>query len=232
MPNIAIIPARSGSKGLANKNILPLLGKPLMAYTIEAALDSACFEQVFVSTDSEQYAELAVRFGASVPFLRSERSATDTASTWEVVGEVLTNYKDRGVEFDTVSILQPTSPLRNSKDICAAMEIYFSKGADYVESLCEMEHSPLWSNTIDESLSLYQFIKPEYNVRRQELPKYYRKNGAIYILKTEKLGNLGDLYSKNSYAYLMPIERSIDIDTPLDFAIAEVMLKQQIAFEP
>ena len=112
MKNIAIIPARSGSKGVIDKNIRDLHGKPLMAYTIEAALGSGVFDEVMVSTDSEKYAQIAREWGAAVPFLRSERTSTDSASSWDMVDEVLGEYEKRGRIFDTFCLLQPTSPLR------------------------------------------------------------------------------------------------------------------------
>ena len=117
MKNIAIIPARSGSKGLKDKNIRNLNGRPLLAWTIEAAVRSGEFDEIMVSTDSEAYAEIARRYGADVPFLRSPATATDTASSWDTVAEVLENCRERGSTFDTFCLLQPTSPLRNAEDI-------------------------------------------------------------------------------------------------------------------
>lgn len=226
MRRIAIIPARSGSKGLPDKNILYLRGKQLIAYSIEAAIESNCFDIVFVSTDSQRYAEIAIQYGANASFLRSRTTASDFTSTWDVVREVLTSFRECGEIFDVITLLQPTSPLRNSKDIQNAMKLFDEKEANFVESVCEMEHSPLWSNTLDETLSLKDFIKPDYNVRRQLLPKYYRENGAIYIIRANNLDNLDYLYSDGSYAYIMPAERSIDIDNLNDMRIAEIMLAE------
>ena len=126
MKNIAIIPARSGSKGLKDKNIKLLNGKPLMNYTIEAAIKSGLFDCVHVSTDSDQYAVIARMCGADVPFLRKPDMASDTASTWDAMRFVLDEYKKRGEEFDILTVLQPTSPLRTSEDISAAYS-YFQK---------------------------------------------------------------------------------------------------------
>ena len=120
MKNLAIIPARSGSKGLKDKNIKMLSGKPLMAYTIEAAIESKMFCKVMVSTDSGNYAEIAREYGAEVPFLRSNELSGDKAGSWEVVLEVLQQYQTVGEIFDTVCLLQPTSPLRDSADIIQA----------------------------------------------------------------------------------------------------------------
>lgn len=228
MKSIAVIPARSGSKGLKDKNIKLLNGKPLIWYSIQAAIMSKCFDEIMVSTDSEKYAEIARECGASVPFLRSERMSTDKASSWGTVQEVLDNYKSMGKTFDTVMLLQPTSPLRSSEDIKNAFSIYKEKDADSVVGVCEMDHSPLWSNVLPESGCLDGFIRPEVKESsgRQGLPTYYRINGAIYLTKiTDKLG--ADLYSNSGYAYIMPQDKSIDIDTELDFRMAEFLLKMQ-----
>ena len=117
MKPLAIIPARSGSKGLRDKNIKPMAGKPLMVYSIQAALDSGVFDEVMVSTDSEHYADIAREWGGSVPFLRSETTSTDHASSWDMVKEVLEGYRSLGKEYDSFCLLQPTSPLRTAQDI-------------------------------------------------------------------------------------------------------------------
>lgn len=230
MSSIAVIPARSGSKGLKNKNIKLLNGKPLIWYSIQAAIKANCFDEVMVSTDSEEYAKIARECGAAVPFLRSEAMSTDNASSWDTVQEVLDNYKRMGREFDTVMLLQPTSPLRSEEDIRSAFAIFDEKNADSVVGVCEMEHSPLWSNILPDNLCLDGFIRPEVKkaTGRQSLPTYYRINGAIYLTRvTEHLET--NLYSKRGFAYIMSRDKSIDIDTELDFKIAEffLMLEQQ-----
>lgn len=226
MKSIAVIPARSGSKGLKDKNIKLLNGKPLIWYSIQAAISSGCFDEVMVSTDSEKYAEIARECGASVPFLRSDEMSTDKASSWGTVQEVLDNFKDLGKEFDTVMLLQPTSPLRTSEDIKNAFAILEEKNADSVVGVCEMDHSPLWSNVLPENRCLDGFIRPEVKESsgRQSLPTYYRINGAIYLTKvTEALGT--NLYSDSGYAYIMEQAKSIDIDTELDFKMAEFLIQ-------
>ena len=226
MKSIAVIPARSGSKGLKDKNIKLLNGKPLIWYSIQAAISSGCFDEVMVSTDSEKYAKIARECGASVPFLRSDEMSTDKASSWGTVQEVLDNYKDLGKEFDTVMLLQPTSPLRTSEDIKNAFAILEEKNADSVVGVCEMDHSPLWSNVLPENRCLDGFIRPEVKESsgRQSLPTYYRINGAIYLTKvTEALGT--NLYSDSGYAYIMEQTKSIDIDTELDFKMAEFLIQ-------
>lgn len=226
MNNLAIIPARSGSKGLKDKNIKLLNGKPLIAYSIEAAEQSGIYSHILVSTDSETYGEIAIKYGAEVPFYRSEENASDVASSWDVVKEVLRKYMEMGVEFDTFTLLQPTSPLRKTEDILNAYQIFKEKKATAVVSVCEMEHSPLWSNTLPEDNSLAGFLKSESNKQRQKLETFYRINGAIYMANVKEFLKDTNLYRDNCYAYKMSAERSIDIDTELDFKIAETIINQ------
>lgn len=228
MKNIAIIPARSGSKGLKDKNIKDLCGKPLMAYSIEAACRSSQFDEVMVSTDSEEYAEVARKYGADVPFLRSEMTASDTASSWDMVEEVLQGYERMGREFDTFCLLQPTSPMRTIEDILAAYKLYQSKCAGAVVSLCELEHPLSWCGALGEDGSLNGFIRREQGKQRQVQKKYYRLNGAIYIVSVLEFRKDPFLYRENTYAYIMPRDRSVDIDTEFDFRFAEFLIKYRV----
>ena len=224
--HLAIIPARSGSKGLKNKNIKELAGKPLLAYSVEAAIKSGTFDCVHVSTDSEEYADIGRKYGADVPFLRSQAMSSDSAGSWDAVKEVLANYEARGQRFDTITLLQPTSPLRTAEDIIGAEELYKSRGAKSVVSVCEMDHSPLWSNTLPENLSMEFFNREESDLPRQALPTYYRINGAIYMVDCNFLKENIDIYRKGCFAYIMDKRRSIDIDTQLDFDIAEFLINR------
>ena len=227
MRNLAIIPARSGSKGLKDKNIKFLNEKPLLAYTIETAKKSGLFNEIMVSTDSEKYAEIAKQHGANVPFLRSEKLSNDTASSWDVVKDVIGRYKELGLEFETVALLQPTSPLRTSSDIIQGYKIFQEKYANFVVGVCEMDHSPLWSNTLPNDGSMENFIKPEVvGLPRQSIPTYYRINGALYIIKVDYLMKFTNIYADKSFATVMKKENSIDIDDQIDFTIAEVLLSQ------
>ena len=226
MKSIAIIPARSGSKGIKDKNIRLLNGKPLMAYTIEAALQSKMFDCVHVSTDSEQYAKIARDSGADVPFLRESSLATDNASTWDTLRSVIENYNQIEKNFDVVTLLQPTSPLRNEEDICRAFQIFSEKDADSVISVCELEHSIQICNTLGEDGSMKGFIDMNVVGRRQALSTYYRLNGAIYIQRADYLMKKRDLYGDKSYAYVMSKEHSVDIDDMFDFTMAEALLKK------
>ena len=225
MTNIAIIPARSASKGLKDKNIKKLNGKPLLAYSIEAAKESGLFDEIMVSTDSSKYAEIAKNFGANVPFLRSETNSSDKASSWDVVLEVLNKYFETGQKFDSVCLLQPTSPLRTANDIADAYKLLEEKQADAVTSVCEVDHSPLWTMTLPPNLSLEEFKKRDSDTPRQLLEMYYRLNGAIYIRKINYSSKGIQLVDANEFAFIMPRENSIDIDTELDFVIAEAIMK-------
>ena len=228
MKSLAIIPARSGSKGLKDKNIKSMCGKPLVAHSIQAAFNSGVFETVMVSTDSEQYASIAKEYGAEVPFLRSSENSGDGAGSWDVVKEVLEKYYAFGKEYSDICLLQPTSPLRSSEDIKNAYDLFEKKNAKIVISVCEVEHPIEWCNTLDESLSMDGFIKREEDKRRQTHNKKYRLNGAIYIVKTDELYKDDFIYREGSYAYIMNTERSIDIDTELDFRITEMLMKERV----
>ena len=220
--NLAIIPERSGSKGVIDKNIRELNGKPLMEYSIEVAMKSKCFDEVMVSTDSEKYADIARRCGAKVPFLRSTENSSEWATSWGVVREVLNRYREQGILFEMVTLLQPTSPLRTANDIIDAYKIYKQKNAGSVVSVCEVNISPLLCNTLQSDHCLDGFITPEVrSKRRQDMPQYYRINGAIYMLRVCYPDMRFKLYDKDSYAYLMDPQRSVDIDTEYDFFLAE-----------
>jgi len=228
MRNLAIIPARSGSKGLPDKNIKELNGKPLMAYTIESAKESHIFERIMVSTDSEIYATIAKKYGAEIPFLRSEEMSSDSASSWDTVIEVLENYKKLGLVFDTICLLQPTSPLRQVDDIQGAYKLFEEKHANAITSVCPVDHSPIWCMMLDDSLSLKRFRDEIINMgNRQTLPAYYRLNGAIYIKRVEYDEESIRLLDDNEYAYVMDKNRSVDIDDAFDFLIATTILRSK-----
>lgn len=224
MKNLAIIPARCGSKGLVNKNIKDLCGKPMLAYAIDAARNSGCFEEVMVSTDSEEYATIARKYGAKVPFLRSEKNANDVASTWDMVLEVIQKYRQYGKEFDTFCLLQPTSPLRDEDDIRGAYQVYQDNAGESVVSVCECEHSPLWTGTLNDKLEMYGFLSGNRSKQRQQQEKYFRVNGAIYIMNINVFCKEQNLYGPKSYAYVMDKRKSIDIDDIYDFEYAEFLM--------
>ncbi len=225
MENIAIIPARSGSRGLKNKNIKLLAGKPLIKWTIEAALKSMLFKKVIVTTDSQLYAEIASSCGAEIPFIRSPSLSTDKAGSLEVVIDCLDFYRDKGISFDYFCLLQPTSPLRTATNIAESYQVLLNKKADAVVSICESEHPPMWQDTIDETGSLENFADNNKLQQRQRFKKFFRLNGAIYWGKPQNLVKYKRFLSfPNSYSYIMTKEHSIDIDDDLDFRIAELLL--------
>lgn len=228
MRNLAIIPARSGSKGLKDKNIRELAGIPLIGHTIRAALDAHIFDTVMLSTDAEEYAEIGKKYGAEVPFLRSEYTSLDTTSSWDAVKEVVQQYNNLGQKFDSITMLQPTSPLRNAEDIMQAYNLFCEKKANAVISVCEAEHSPLWSNVISSDLSMEHFAETDHPTSyRQELKTFYRLNGAIYIINHKALEDVDNMYQNKCYAYVMEQSHSIDIDSDLDLIIAEAVMKAE-----
>ena len=224
---LAVIPARGGSKGVAGKNRKELAGKPLIVYTIEAALASNIFEKVIVSTDSEEIAGIAEKNGAEVPFIRPDVLSGDMVSSDDVIIHALDFYGNQGIQFDSVCKLQPTSPLRNSEHLKGAYNLFCEKKADFLVSVCECEHSPMWSGVLDESLSLDNFIADDVKrLCRQELPAFYRLNGAIYMGLTKAFYANKSFLGKNGFAYIMKQEASIDIDSELDFEYAQILIKK------
>lgn len=225
MYDIAFIPARSGSKGLKNKNIKEMCGKPLLAYSIIAARESGRFGVIHVSTDSEEYAEIAREYGADVPFLRSAELATDTATSRDATLYSLDRYHDMGIDFDNIMILQPTSPLRTAYDIKKAYELFEKKDAKAVIGVCEVDHPPMWANTLTADGNMINFSESSKNTRRQDYGQYYRVNGAVYLTSVGYYRREKSLYSDKCFAYIMPKERSVDIDDAFDFFLAETIMK-------
>lgn len=221
---LAIIPARSGSKGLKDKNIKELKGKPLIAYTIEAATKSGIFDTIIVSTDSQDYADIAKQYGAEVPFLRPEHLSTDTASSNDVIIHTIQELQKMNQQYDYFMLLQPTSPLRDEGDIIKACQLLIDKDANSVVSVCEAEHTPLGMNILDESLSMKDFIPKDLNRLRQQFPKHYRMNGAIYMCNVGLFLEYKDFYGDKSYAYIMDRLKSLDIDDELDFIFLECII--------
>lgn len=220
---LAIIPARGGSKRLPRKNVRELSGKPLIGWTIEAAKNSNYIDEVIVSSDDAEILSISSDFGAKT-LHRPNELATDTATSFDAVKHTIENTHP----FDYVILLQPTSPLRTSKQIDEAIELLISANADAVISVCEMDHSPLWSNTLPENGSMENFLRDDIkNKRSQELEKYYRLNGAIYICKTKPLLKHKSFFLDNNiFAYIMDRESSVDIDEKIDFRIAEIFMKE------
>lgn len=228
MKVLGVITARGGSKGLPRKNIRELHGKPLIEYTIQTALSAAdLFHRVIVSTDDEEIAEIARRAGADVPFMRPQHLASDEAPTLHVLQHAIEYIeKNEGVAIDWVLVLQPTSPLRTREDIESAICLAEAGDCDTVVSVRKIINChPFKMKKIDAQGGLVSFIDGCVEpFRRQDLtPDAYQRNGAIYLLRRDRLSE-NRLYGDQVRAYVMPDERSVDIDTLMDFRLAEVIL--------
>ena len=222
---LAIIPARGGSKGLPGKNIRTLGVKPLIAWTIESALDNKLIDMTVVSTDCPKIAAVSRTFGAEVPFIRPDRLSTDQAETADVVLHALNSINEH---FDVIVLLQPTSPFRKSSHIEGALEIYENSKAYSMVSICESQKSPFWMFSLQDDGGLEPIIKDKAQFsRRQELPKTYSLNGAIYVVDVEFFLRNKEFIFEDSKYYLMDYKSSVDIDSLMDFKIAQIFLDEK-----
>lgn len=225
---IAIIPARGGSKGLPNKNVLECAGKPLIEWTISAAKSVDFIDEVLVSTDSEEIATVSRRAGASVPFLRPGEFATDDASLLQAIRHAWEKHPATAdARYDYIVVLQPTSPLRTGAHIVAAIKHYFENrksDEDTLASVCQVSSKFGWLMQSAEESEYIRFCLDVHaqNPQRQGLKQYYLPNGAIFIVKGTALA--GGLYRKNTLPFVMSVRDSIDIDTFDDLAAAEKIL--------
>ncbi len=229
MKILGLIPARGGSKGIPGKNITLLAGKPLIGWTLEAAHASARLSRVIVSTDDPQIAEVAAQCGADVPFLRPSELATDSAPVIEAVEFTLRKLaQDFGEHYDAIVLLQPTSPLRATADIDAALELALNRNAPALISVCEASPHPWLARTISEDGSLgYLFPGAAVRSSRQDYPPAFMINGAIYFSTCESLLTSGKFQPPGTIAYQMPAERSLDIDNPWELKLAELLLQSR-----
>lgn len=226
MKVLAIIGARGGSQGIPRKNLALLGGKPLIGWTVEAAVKSSLTDVVMVTTDDQEIAETAKRFGAEIPFMRPPELATDSASQVDVVNHALAWLEQsRNYRPDYIMLLQPTSPFRCSEDIDAAIRTAEKQNSDAVVSVSEIRDHPYYARTVDD-LGIIRdlFVKRNTLPRRQMLPRVFTENGAIYLVKTTAFEREQSFMPEQSAAYIMPGERSIDIDTPRDLKWAEFIL--------
>ncbi|MDP1510222.1 acylneuraminate cytidylyltransferase family protein [Paenibacillus sp. CMAA1739] len=219
---LAVIPARGGSKGLPGKNIRLLHDKPLIQYSIEAALNSGCVDEVAVTTDSEDIARVSSQAGAAVPFIRPAQLATDVAKSIDVLKHAVEFYEQtRNQYFDVIMLLQPTSPLRNALDIKEAYTLFLNHQADSLQSVTLSGVQPYLLREMDNG-KLMSYLKDEKkHLRRQDLKELYALNGAIYIVKRDLLMNSDTLVGPHNCGYVMPRERSVDIDDEFDLKMAE-----------
>lgn len=222
---LAVIPARGGSKGLPGKNIRHAGGRPLLAWTAEAALASKHVDRVVLSSDDEDIMRAARECGCEVPFRRPAELASDTAASIDVVLHAL----DKIPGYDVVVLLQPTSPLRTAGDVDDACARMMAASAPSCVSVCRVEHSPYWMYRLDAGGTLRPLLEPA-PTRRQDLPTVYRLNGALYVARVEWLRTARQFVSAGTVAHVMPVERSLDIDTLEDFhAFQRAVAKDQHA---
>lgn len=226
---LAVIPARGGSKGIPRKNIKELCGKPLIAWTIEEGLKSKYIDRLIVSTENEEIAEISKKYGAEVPFLRPEElSRDDTPGIEPIIHSIKWLKEHSQIEYDYICVLQCTSPFRRSRHIDEALEILINKNGDCIVSVCESEISPYWMKKIENGIMKDFIENVQFYVRRQDLPKIYRLNGAIYIGKTSFVLKNKNWYGDNTLPYIMQKSDSIDIDDMLDFKIAQILMEEKI----
>jgi len=217
---LAVIPARGGSKRLPKKNILDIAKKPMIAWTIEAAHQSKYIDRIVVSTDDMKTADISVKYGACVPFVRPDELSTDEASSIEVVKHAIDTLCESNDFYEYIILLQPTSPLRTFKHIDSAVDLLVDKNADSIVSVCEVNHPNEWINTLPDDLSMKNFINIDTGkLRSQELSKQYRINGSIYLSKISVLTKQLTFFHDSTYAYVMDTHDSVDIDNKFDYEL-------------
>lgn len=221
---LAIIPARGGSKGIPRKNVKKLSGKPLIAWTIEAAKKSKSIDRIIVSTDDNEIAEISKKYGAEVPFLRPRELAEDSTPSIDVMLHALDSIGD----YPLVMMLQPTSPLRNNEDIDNFCSFFNSSKAISAVSVCEATKNPYWMYSLDEEKRMQPVMNGPLIPRRQELPLTFVLNGAIYMSNISSLRTEKNFIHGKTKGFVMSEIKSIDIDSPLDWNIAEVLIKETL----
>ena len=226
---LGIIPARGGSKAIPRKNLALLANKPLLAWTVEVALESASLDRVVISTDDPEIAEVGKKFGAEVPFLRPAELATDISPSLDVILHAI-HWLDDNEKYrpDYVLLLQPTSPLRTAADIRESIKLALAKQADSVVSVCESHQHPLWMKGVnDEGRLIDLYPQSAAPARRQDLYPVFALNGAIYLALRTFLLSERAFISDCTYAYVMPENRSLDVDTPWDLYLANLILNDR-----
>jgi len=224
---LAVIPARGGSKGISNKNIVPLMGKPLINWTIEAAKSSRYIDRLILSSDDPRICTVAESAGCEVPFTRRKALATDEAKTIDVVFDAL----DQMPQFDLVIVLQPTSPLRTASDIDSTLERLIDSRAPSAVSVTAVRDHPYLAYSMDAEARMEALIKldPSTSLRRQDLPPAFVLNGAIYAADVAWLVESRSFISPETVGYEMPQSRSVDIDEEVDLSVAEQMLRVSVS---
>mgnify|MGYP000969617596 CR=1 FL=1 len=226
---LAVIPARGGSKGIPRKNIKDLAGKPLIAWTIETAKVSSVFDRIIVSTDDQEIADIARQFGADVPFLRPQELSTDTATSIDVVLHLIQWLRENErYSTDYLMLLQPTSPFRSPEDITQVIQLMQSnQEADAIISVTAVDHPVQWLRKMEANGKLLPLDETPLKLRRQDAQQIYQLNGSIYLIKTETFVKDKTFLPAKTFGYIMPEEKSIDIDTPWNFHMAELIMRDK-----
>jgi CMP-N,N'-diacetyllegionaminic acid synthase len=227
MEPLIVIPARKGSKGLPGKNTRMLGSKPLIQYSIETALSISSAEHICVTTDSEEVQQIALNFGLSIPFTRPEHLATDTSGTREVILHALEYYASIGRHYETVILLQPTSPFRKKQDIEAMIRLY-DQDTEMVVSVKESHDNPYFSMFEESSNGYLQLVKPGKFSRRQDCPKVYSFNGSVYVINVASYQKMLPSSFTKIKKYVMDELYSVDIDQSYDWYVAEMILEKQL----
>ena len=221
----SIITARGGSKGIPRKNIKNLNGKPVLAYSIEPSVACDLIKQTYVTTEDEEISKISKEYGAKI-IDRPQELAEDTSSSVDVVLHALKHLEKNGEMPDFFVLLQPTSPLRTTEDIENAIKLFIENKCDALISVCELDHTSMLSLTLENKFLVPNCNEKFLNKRRQDLPTYYSPNGAIYITTYDSLNKNRTFIPKKTIPYIMPKDRSVDLDTPFDFKLAEFLLKK------
>lgn len=221
---LALIPARGGSKGIKNKNIIDLNGHPLVSYSIKASQGSKYIDDIVVSTDSEKIAKISREYGANVPFMRPAELATDQARTVDAVSHAIKSLDAAGNHFDIMVLLQCTQPLTTATDIDQAIETFFEKGMRGLVSVSPVEEHPLLMRRMDKEGTLESLLGENSTCRRQDMKIYYKVNGCIYINQISELSS-DTSFNDNPVGFVMDVSHSIDIHEMKDLYLAEYYLR-------
>lgn len=225
---LAIVTARSGSKRLPDKNVRNLCGKPLFVWSVLAGLNCPQVLRTIVSTDSVEYQRIAIEAGAECPWLRNTALAADETSSADVVRDVLERLGDEIQQYRALVLLQPTSPLRTAQDVSGALALYEARNAPAVVSVSEVECPPAWMGQLRSDLVMDEFVPAQFRgLRSQDFGDWYRLNGAIYVIGIEQFRREHGFIPQGSLAYVMPRERSIDVDTAFDFELAQFLMSRK-----
>lgn len=223
---LGVIPARGGSKGIPDKNIKILGGKPLIAYTILAAKSSDYIDRIIVTTDSDKIAEVAIEYGADVPFRRPSELSQDTSKSIEALIHARDWVRENDGEYDIILLLQPTSPLRRSKEIDGAIDLFYKHDCELgVVTVSEVLENPVLIRKMDEHELLHPILPISSTIRRQDMPRFYRVDGAVFVNDFREV-SLDTSLNDNPLGYEISRERSVDIDSIEDFERAERLLNE------